>query len=151
LSRSGWLTLSRRRLREPKPRKTTRRAAPSAIRPSCCRPWRIAANLERSWSHQTPDRPLPQRFETVSTTNTTVTFDADVSASFNRWSIPVGLSAEYASVTTAISVEGGGAREATTQFAGGGVWYTGRRGVEIGALSFTQRDGGALARCATRF
>jgi hypothetical protein len=100
----------------------------------------LAANLERSWNHQTPYRPVLQHFETLSTTSTTATFDAVLSASFNRWLIPVGLSAEYASVTTAISVQGAGARETTTQFAGGGLWYTGRRGVEIGALAFTQRD-----------
>ena len=100
----------------------------------------VSANLERSRSRQTPYRPVTQEFETLSSTNTAVTFDAVVSASLNRWLIPIGLSAEYASLTTAISVDQAGTHDATTQFVGAGIWYTGRRGVEIGALAFTQRD-----------
>ncbi len=99
----------------------------------------VAANVEGSWSRATPFHASTQEFTTLSTTDVTVTFDAVLSASFSRWSVPLGVSAEYAGVTTASSIEGAGQQSSTTQYVGGGVWFTGRRGVEIGALAFTQR------------
>jgi hypothetical protein len=101
----------------------------------------VAAIVEQSWSWETPYQPSLQDFKTLSATDTAVTFDAVLSASFNRWSVPLGISAEYAGVTEATSVDGtNGNGATTTQNVGGGIWYTGRRGVEIGLLAFTQRS-----------
>jgi hypothetical protein len=100
----------------------------------------LAANVEQARSQQKPFNPALQDFVTLSTTDTTITFDAVLSASLQRWSVPIGLSAEYASVTTARSLQGANTYGPTTQYGGGGVWFTGRRGVEIGALAFTQRS-----------
>lgn len=101
----------------------------------------LAANLEQSWQTQKPFSPTQQTYLTLQTNDTTVTFDAVLSASFMRWWVPLGLSAEYSGVTTATSVSGAHTTHgATTNYVGGGIWYTGRRGVEIGALGFTQRS-----------
>lgn len=100
----------------------------------------LTANLEQAWETQKPFSPTQQQYLTVETEDTTVTFDAVLSGSFMRWSVPIGLSAEYAGVTTTTSVSGAHADGGTTQYVGGGIWYTGRRGVEIGMLGFTQRS-----------
>ena len=101
----------------------------------------VAANVEQSWSWERPYSPSTNGFATLSTTDTAVTFDAVLSVSLSRWSIPLGLSAEYAGVTAEASVDGVNANgSTTTQYVGGGVWYTGRRGVELGVLAFTQRS-----------
>jgi hypothetical protein len=101
----------------------------------------VAAIVEQSWSSEKPYSSSLNGFENLSTTDTAVTFDAVLSASLSRWSIPLGLSAEYAGVTAEASVDGVNANgSTTTQYVGGGVWYTGRRGVEIGVLAFTQRS-----------
>jgi len=100
----------------------------------------LAANVEQSWETQKPFSPTQQTYLSLDTNDTTVTFDAVLSASFMRWWVPLGLSAEYSGVTTARSVSGAHATGATTHYVGGGIWYTGRRGVEIGALGFTQRS-----------
>jgi hypothetical protein len=100
----------------------------------------LAANVEWSWNQQTPYNATSQAFETVSTSDTSVTVDAVLSMALNRWSVPLGISAEYGGVTTALSVGGAASGSATTQYAGGGLWFTGRRGVEIGALALTERS-----------
>jgi len=100
----------------------------------------LSANVEQTWSKQKPFNPAIQDFVTLTTKDTTVTFDGTLSAAFNRWSVPIGLSAEYAGVTTARSLNGVKAYGLTTQYVGGGLWFTGRRGVEIGVLLFTQRS-----------
>jgi hypothetical protein len=100
----------------------------------------LAANVEQAWNQQKPFNPALQDYVTLSTNDTTVTFDAVLSASLMRWWVPLGLSAEYAGVTTARSLSGSHTNGPTTHYVGGGIWYTGRRGVEIGALAFTQRS-----------
>jgi hypothetical protein len=100
----------------------------------------VSGELERAWSHEAPYSPTQQRFIALSTVNTTATLDGVLSASFNRQSVPLGVSAEYASVTATSSLQGAGTYGATTQYVGGGVWFTGRRGLEIGVLGFTQRS-----------
>jgi hypothetical protein len=101
----------------------------------------LAANGEASFSRELPFSPALQKTISLSEHDTTFTFDAVLSASLSRWSIPIGLSAEYAGVTTAQSLQGANASYGpTTNYLGGGVWFTGRRGVEIGLLGFTQRN-----------
>jgi len=98
----------------------------------------LAADVEQTWSQQEPFNAASQQSVTLSTTDTTVTFDAVLSASFMRWWVPLGLSAEYAGVTVARSLASARDFDPTTHYVGGGIWYTGRRGVEIGALGFAQ-------------
>jgi hypothetical protein len=100
----------------------------------------VSAALERAWSREAPYSATRQEFITLSTVNTTATLDGVLSASFNRQSVPLGVSAEYASVTATSSLKGAGTYGATTQYVGGGVWFTGRRGLEIGVLGFRQRS-----------
>lgn len=99
----------------------------------------LAANVEQVWEQSRPFSPTQQQYLTLPTSQTTVTFDAVLSASFMRWSVPLGLSAEYSGVTTTRSVSAQ-TYGPTTHYIGGGIWYTGRRGLEIGALGFTQRN-----------
>jgi hypothetical protein len=100
----------------------------------------LAANFEQSWTKRDPYQPSAQQYANISTNDQSVTFDAVASASFMRWSVPLGVSLEYAGVTTASALTGAHTNTTITHYAGAGLWYTGRRGIELGALAFTQRS-----------
>ena len=63
-----------------------------------------------------------------------------LSCDFSRWSVPFGASAEYSGSKTYRSLNGSSVYIPSTQYIGGGIYFTGRRGVEIGALLFTRRN-----------
>lgn len=100
----------------------------------------LGCDIEQTWSQEQPFNLQQQKLVSISASDTTFTFDAVASASFSRWSVPLGVSVEYADVTTEVSLNGAHTSGLTTQYAGAGLWYTGRRGLEIGALAFTQRS-----------
>ena len=100
----------------------------------------LSGALERTWSRQAPYDLSLQDFVDLSTTDTSVTFDGVLSSDFNRWSVPLGLSVEYAANKTYRSLSGGSVYVPSTHYIGGGLYFTGRRGVEIGALFFTRRN-----------
>jgi hypothetical protein len=110
----------------------------------------LSAELARTWGQQKPFNPGSQQFVSVPTTDTTFTFDGVLSVDFNRWRVPFGLSAEYAGVAEERSLTGSSFYLPSTQYAGGGVWFTGRRGLEIGALAFTQHELKAVSGFGTQ-
>jgi hypothetical protein len=100
----------------------------------------LSGALERTWGQQRPYDLSLQDFAKLSTTDTTLTFDGVLSYDFNRWSVPVGISAEYSGSKVYRDLNGSGVYVPSTHYFGGGLYFTGRRGVEIGALLFTRRN-----------
>jgi hypothetical protein len=100
----------------------------------------LSAALERTWGRQRPYDLGLQDFANISTTDTTITFDEVLSADFNRWSVPLGVSAEYLGTKTYRELNGSSVYIPSTHYIGGGLYFTGRRGLEIGALLFTRRN-----------
>ncbi|HTB72835.1 MAG TPA: hypothetical protein VK762_06310 [Polyangiaceae bacterium] len=100
----------------------------------------LSVALERTWGQQRPYDLSLQDFAKLSTTDTTITLDSVLSCDFGRWSVPLGASAEYAGSKTYRSLNGGSVYIPSTHDIGGGLYFTGRRGVEIGALLFTRRN-----------
>jgi hypothetical protein len=89
----------------------------------------------RAWSQASPFNPSAQQYVTVNENATTVTFDAVLSASFMRWSVPLGISGEYTGVTTAHSLADTSTFGNTTQYVGGPpLVHRAARGLERGAL-----------------
>ena len=86
----------------------------------------LSAEVARTWGQQKPFNPGQQQFVSVPTADTTVTFDAVLASDFNRWHVPVGISAEYAGVAEQRSLTGASFYLPSTQYVGGGLWFTGR-------------------------
>jgi hypothetical protein len=100
----------------------------------------LSGALERTWGQQRPYDLSLQDFAKLSTTDTSVTWDGVLSCDFNRWSVPFGVSAEYSGSKTFRALNGDSVYLPSTHYIGGGLYFTGRRGVEIGALLFTRRN-----------
>jgi hypothetical protein len=110
----------------------------------------LSAELARTRGQRKPFNPGSQQFVSVPIADTTFTFDGLLSVDFNRWRVPLGLSAEYAGVAEERSLTGSSFYLPSTQYIGGGVWFTGRRGLEIGALAFTQHEMKTVTGFATQ-
>ena len=100
----------------------------------------LSGALERTWGQQRPYDLSLQDFAKLSTTDTSIAFDGVLSCDFNRWSVPFGASAEYSGSKTYRALNGSSVYIPSTHYIGGGLYFTGRRGVEIGALLFTRRN-----------
>jgi hypothetical protein len=100
----------------------------------------LSGALERTWGKQRPYDLSLENFADLSTTDTSITFDSVLSCDFNRWSVPLGVSAEYSGSKTYRDLDGSSVYVPSTHYIGGGLYFTGRRGLEIGALFFTRRN-----------
>jgi hypothetical protein len=100
----------------------------------------VSAGLEETLARSIPYDSTLQDYVTLSSSETSFLFDGVVSLDLSRWAVPLGLSAEYAGQANYGTVAGQAAVIPGSQQVGGGVFYTGRRGLEVGLLGFTSRD-----------
>jgi hypothetical protein len=100
----------------------------------------VSAGLEETLARSIPFDPTLQNYVTLSSSETSFLFDGTLSLDLSRWAVPLGVSAEYAGQANYGTVAGQAAVIPGAQQIGGGVFYTGRRGLEVGLLGFTSRD-----------
>jgi hypothetical protein len=100
----------------------------------------VSAGLEETLSQSIPFDPNSQHYVTLSSSQTSFSFDGTLSLDLSRWAVPVGFSAEYTEQANYGTVSGRTAVTLGSQQVGGGVFYTGRRGLQLGLLGFTSRD-----------
>jgi hypothetical protein len=81
-----------------------------------------------------------QDYVNLSSRDISLALDGVLSADLIRWKIPIGVSAEYAAKKTYRTIAGANVYLPSTQDIGGGLFYTGRRGGEIGTMLFTSRN-----------
>ena len=96
--------------------------------------------VERAQGRDVPFDPTLQDYVTLHSQDISFLFDGVLSADFISWGIPVGVSAEYAATKTYRTIEGASVYVPSSQNLGGGLFYTGRRGLEVGATAFTTRN-----------
>ena len=85
----------------------------------------VSAGLEETLSQSIPFDPNSQHYVTLSSSETSFSFDG---------------TAEYTEQANYGTVSGRTAVTLGSQQVGGGVFYTGRRGLQVGLLGFTSRD-----------
>jgi hypothetical protein len=96
--------------------------------------------IEQAWGQQIPFDSVLQHFVTLTSNDTSLRFGATASFDFNQWGVPIGVSAEYDGEKTYRTIEAASAYVPSSHYFGGGLFFTGRRGLEIGALFFTRRN-----------
>jgi len=96
--------------------------------------------FEHTRANEVPFDSELARFVRLGSHDLSLIGDAVLSADFSSWGLPVGISAEYAANKTFRTVAGAHVYVPSTQNIGGGLFYTGRRGLELGALLFTARN-----------
>jgi hypothetical protein len=100
--------------------------------------------LEQTRGKEVPFDPALQDYVTLDSHDVSLLLDGVLSADFVSLGIPVGISAEYAMTKTYRTIEGASVYVPSAQNVGGGLFYTGRRGLEVGVMSFTTRNLKAL-------
>jgi hypothetical protein len=100
--------------------------------------------VQTTQGREVPFDPVLQDYVTLSSHDVSLLFDGVLSADFGFWGVPVGVSAEYAMTKTYRTIEGSSVYVPSSQNIGAGLFYTGRRGLEVGATAFTTRNLKAL-------
>jgi hypothetical protein len=96
--------------------------------------------IEQTLGNEVPFDPTLQDYVTLRSHDVSLLFDAVLSADFISWGVPLGVSAEYAATKTYRNIQGVNVYVPSSQNVGGGLFYTGRRGLEVGAMAFTTRN-----------
>jgi len=100
----------------------------------------LAGAVEWDWESRRPFDPTQQVFAAQASTDTTINLDAAVSCDFNRWKVPLGVSFEADGIKTYRTLNGVSSYVPSTYYVGGGLFFTGRRGLELGALLFSEQN-----------
>jgi hypothetical protein len=99
-----------------------------------------SVGVERDWGSDMPFDPTTNGYVTLTSRDISINFDGVASVDFSRWHVPIGISTEY-SVTKAYgTLSNTSVYLPSVQYMGGGLFFTGRRGVQLGALMFTRRN-----------